>query len=190
MKPKSFDPEKILQVIAEVFARGGYEGTSLDDIIRETGLGKQSLYNAFGDKKAMLHKSLEVFGKDDPSFKALADAGLSGRARIENFFRELINMSIDPSNNGCLVTNLVLEKGDRDRDIYKITSKRWALVRDLFEAAVRAGRKDGSIADRGPSKLVAYSLMNMLSGLRVTFKVDRDVATIRKVIDMNLKALL
>jgi TetR/AcrR family transcriptional repressor of nem operon len=45
----------------EVFWTKGYEATSLDDLCEATGLSRSSLYAAFGDKRDMLFKSLDLY---------------------------------------------------------------------------------------------------------------------------------
>jgi len=43
-RPRSFDEDTILEAAAAVFVRGGYEGTSIDDLVRTLGLHRGSLY--------------------------------------------------------------------------------------------------------------------------------------------------
>jgi TetR/AcrR family transcriptional repressor of nem operon len=50
----SYDRDVVLDVCAELFRTTGYEGTSLDDIVRATGLHRGSIYSAFGSKRGLL----------------------------------------------------------------------------------------------------------------------------------------
>lgn len=190
MKPKSFDPEKTLQIIADTFARNGYEGTSLDDIIKATGLGKQSLYNAFGDKKSMVKKSMDCTRKENPAFAALLDKSKPGRTRIENFFREMSLDAQNPKSVGCLVTNLLLEKSNSDKEVAEVACSRWNQVRQLFHQVVLDGIKDKSIRSSLDPDLISLSLANFLNGLRVTYRANKDFKQIEKIIDLNLKTFL
>lgn len=45
--------ETILDCAAAAFARGGYEGTSLNDVVRESGLTKGAFYFHFGSKEEL-----------------------------------------------------------------------------------------------------------------------------------------
>jgi AcrR family transcriptional regulator len=58
-RPRSFDSAATLLEIRRCFARRGYAGTSLDDLAGATGLGRPSLYSAFGDKRAMFLRALD-----------------------------------------------------------------------------------------------------------------------------------
>ncbi|CAH0416185.1 helix-turn-helix transcriptional regulator [Periweissella fabaria] len=57
---KKFDPADVLQAIGLLFIKNGYNGTSLDDIVRETGLLRGSLYGTFGSKLGMFIATLEL----------------------------------------------------------------------------------------------------------------------------------
>jgi len=50
-RPRQFDEEKIIAAVRDLFWRQGYAATSLDDLMQVTGLGKGSIYGAFGDKR-------------------------------------------------------------------------------------------------------------------------------------------
>src|SRR5678816_734398 len=52
-RPRSFDEGEVLEKARAVFWDLGYSATSLDDIVRATGLNRPSLYGAFGDKHAL-----------------------------------------------------------------------------------------------------------------------------------------
>ena len=48
-RPRKFVEDDVIAAAGEVFAVKGYAGTTLDDLVAATGLGKQSLYNSFGE---------------------------------------------------------------------------------------------------------------------------------------------
>lgn len=190
MKPKSFNPEATLELIADAFARGGYEGTSLDDIIKKTGLGKQSLYNTYGDKKAMLKKSLGCHGLKSEAATKLKNCDASGRRRIEGFFEAVLSECGDQAGTGCLVTNLLLEKGGSDAEVKKAATARWNQTRQGLEAVIELGKKDKSIRANVDAEIVSYALMNLLNGLRVTARATNDCAKMKKVVQTSLDSLL
>lgn len=58
-RPRSFDPDEVLDRARAVFWNLGYAATSLDDLAAATGLNRPSLYAAFGDKHALYLAALE-----------------------------------------------------------------------------------------------------------------------------------
>ncbi len=48
--PRPFKEDEVVEKAAHFFARAGYNATSVDDLVIETGLKRGSLYKAFGSK--------------------------------------------------------------------------------------------------------------------------------------------
>lgn len=63
-RKKKFNQQDVLTAIGETFITYGYEGTSLDDLVKATGLLRGSLYSTFGSKRGMfvavLKQNIEV----------------------------------------------------------------------------------------------------------------------------------
>jgi TetR/AcrR family transcriptional regulator, copper-responsive repressor len=60
-RPRQYDPDQALAKAAGAFWKGGYAGTSLDDLAAATGMNRPSLYAAFGDKRDLYLKTLERY---------------------------------------------------------------------------------------------------------------------------------
>src|ERR1700683_5871232 len=75
-RPREYDPEQALAKAAESFWKGGYAGTSLDDLVAATGMNRPSLYAAFGDKRDLYVKTLERYQQQSRALSAqlLADS--------------------------------------------------------------------------------------------------------------------
>jgi len=50
-RPRAFDEALVLSQSRSLFAAQGYNGTSIDDLVKATGLLRGSLYKAFGSKR-------------------------------------------------------------------------------------------------------------------------------------------
>ncbi len=57
-RTRSFDQDVVLDRTVDLFARSGYEGTSIDDVVTATGLHRGSLYAAFGSKRGLFRAAL------------------------------------------------------------------------------------------------------------------------------------
>lgn len=57
-RPRTFDEGEVLSKARQLFATQGYNGTSIDDLVRETGLLRGSLYKAFGSKRNLFEMVL------------------------------------------------------------------------------------------------------------------------------------
>ena len=57
-RARSFDQDAVLDRTVDLFARTGYEATSIDDVVAATGLHRGSLYAAFGSKRGLFRAAL------------------------------------------------------------------------------------------------------------------------------------
>ena len=82
-RPRSFDEQVAVTQAAVLFADLGYEGTSVDDLVRSLGVHRGSLYSTFGSKRALYLRVLRehVEALDDAG--ANVDLTLLLRAAVE-----------------------------------------------------------------------------------------------------------
>jgi len=57
-RPRAFDEQVVLSQARTLFANQGYNGTSIDDLVKATGLLRGSLYKAFGSKRNLFERLL------------------------------------------------------------------------------------------------------------------------------------
>jgi TetR/AcrR family transcriptional repressor of nem operon len=60
-RPREFDEEGVLDPAMQCFWRRSYEATSVRDLVEKTGITSASLYNAFGDKRALYQRALDQY---------------------------------------------------------------------------------------------------------------------------------
>ncbi|MER6876072.1 TetR/AcrR family transcriptional regulator, partial [Amycolatopsis sp. NPDC000673] len=86
-RPRTFDEKQVLNAVRDQFWDAGYAATSLEDLMRVSGLGKGSLYAAFGDKRQLFLRALRSYTDDqhDALRKALSETPRSLRVPLTNF---------------------------------------------------------------------------------------------------------
>lgn len=107
-RPRSFDSAVALDSAAEVFWAQGFADTSLDDLSAAMGMGRPSIYNAFGDKQALFIRALERFRDTTGSAPLRAmDTEDSIRDALDAFFRRIVEYTTaDRSHLGCLIGSI------------------------------------------------------------------------------------
>lgn len=63
-RPRAFEIEVVLSQSRELFAARGYNGTSIDDLVKATGLLRGSIYKAFGSKRNLFVAVLKATFQD------------------------------------------------------------------------------------------------------------------------------
>lgn len=116
-RPRSFDKDKVLQVILEEFWSKGFATTSLDDLTNATGLSRPSLYAAYGDKTAIYGAALEAFGARmrEHAVPALHNAD-DLRTALSGFFNGALDVYFSGKTQalGCLVFSTAIADAPRD----------------------------------------------------------------------------
>ena len=60
-RPKEFDQDQALRKAIHLFCQQGFAATSTDDLMRVMDVGRQSMYDTFGDKRALFLKALDMY---------------------------------------------------------------------------------------------------------------------------------
>ncbi|HEU4539294.1 MAG TPA: helix-turn-helix domain-containing protein, partial [Polyangiaceae bacterium] len=63
-RPRKFDTRAVLAAARSEFQAKGYAATSCDDLMVATGLGKGSMYGAFGDKRQLFLSVLADYSSE------------------------------------------------------------------------------------------------------------------------------
>src|SRR5437667_12415975 len=105
MQAKPLDTrETVLASAVKIFARRGYAGTSVQDILRATGLSKPTVYYYF-ESKAGLFRAILAFAYDE-SFRLMQEQ-LHGKANCQQRLIEVAGALFDFANRHQNLTRLV-----------------------------------------------------------------------------------
>ncbi|MFY7855364.1 MAG: TetR/AcrR family transcriptional regulator [Rubrivivax sp.] len=171
-RERSFSEPEVVDRLADAFTTHGFGGTSMAVLQEATGLGKQSLYNAFGDKAALYRLAVEGAVARFSAGLSAAQAAPDGRAALALLFERLIEdcRSEQPSRQRCIVTCGLLEDLD-DPALRSLLEHKWLATHEFIRSQVERGQRDGSIASPRPSAALADQLMLAVGGLRVMARV-------------------
>ena len=168
-RPREFDETKVLDAAVACFWERGYEATSVRELAGRMGLTGASLYNAFGDKRALYHKALDRY--IDISFADRVrrlEGALPPLEAIRAFFAEIIQRSLDdPQHKGCLLINSALEVAPHDPEFRRVVTGVVAQIEAFFRRCVRAGQRDGSITKSQSAMDLGRTLLAAHIGVRV-----------------------
>jgi TetR/AcrR family transcriptional regulator, transcriptional repressor for nem operon len=88
-RPKEFDRDKALKRAMEVFWEHGYEATSTDQLLKAMGIGRQNLYDTFGDKRRLFLEALGLYATEGTI--AAREVLTSSGSALERIHRLLFN---------------------------------------------------------------------------------------------------
>ena len=168
-RPREFDEMTALEAAIECFWQNGYEATSVRDLAEKMGLSAPSLYNAYGDKRALYERALEHYL--DQSARALIkrlEESLPPKQAVRQFIGEIIRHSVnDPERRGCFLINSALEVAPHDRELRVFVADRFAEIESFFRRSIKAAQAEGTVPQNRAAKDLARLLLGVLLGIRV-----------------------
>ena len=168
-RPRHFDIDELRERVADVFIAHGYRGTSMSMLSEASGLGRQSLYNALGDKEAAYLQSIDCAVERNRALAAVMAEAPDGRQAVHRFFDKVIEVSAcaDRSRNACIVTTGLADGADSDAIAEKLQEK-WRELGSLLQDTIERGQRDGSVRADVASEVLGGLLMTLFVGIRVT----------------------
>ena len=189
-RPKEFERDVVLDRAMRVFWSRGYQATSIQHLVARMGIQRGSLYDTFGDKRALFFAAIDRYDRT-VSAKLLATLGDgSGKEAIRRFFRLKVKLSLEPGRpRGCLVTNSAAELASRDRGTATRVGAALAKIEAAFRHAVVRGQEAGEIDPARDPRALARFLTSSAQGLSVMAKISPDRAVLDDIVTVTLAAL-
>ncbi len=180
-RPREFDRDQALDRAMQLFWRRGYEKTSMSDLTEALGIGRQSLYGAFGDKRALFVECLERYTDDvlERTVIAPLDAPGSGLTNVRRTLDAWQAYAESDAFQGCLLGNSLAELGMQDPDLDRVIKKKLDRLRAAFERALARAKTDGELGRGTDAAALARSLTAFAQGAAMVAKVWREKSAIR-----------
>jgi len=190
-RPKEFDPPTALSAAVQVFWRNGYENTSLDALMADMHVGRQSLYDTFGDKRELYLSALEAYrDSTQAALRRLLASGQPIAACIAALLYGICKESRAEHERGCLLLSANLERDLNDKAIAALVRKNQTECEAIFEDALRRAQRAGEIAPDKDAKALARFFVATIQGMRSTARATSDRASLEQVARIALSTLV
>jgi len=186
-RPREFDEGQVLDLALATFWEHGYEGTSIDDLVAATGLGRASLYGAFGDKERIFARALEHYCARMGDALESGDDEPSARAALGRLLRALVTKSWPKSGpRGCFLLSTAVggDAPSAAREAYVEYAQR--LERALL-SLVRRGQDRGEFTRAADAHSVARLLAVLLQGIAAGARAGQSKAQLGAAIETALE---
>ena len=179
--------EEIVRAAGRLMHVNGYHATSLDDVLRESGVGKGNFYYYFKSKEdlgyAILDRLVEALIERtlEPCF---SDAEAAPLGQIRCFLGRVLEAQRERNCvGGCFLGNLAAELSDVHEGFRtRLAEVFSAWRRRLTAALVEAQRRGDVVASCQPAQ-VAQFLVAALEGAILMSKVNKDISVMEQCVD-------
>ena len=142
-RPRSFDTDAVIGQLCDYFWEHGYGATSLDELAKQLGVKRGSLYNAFGSKEVLFNAAFERYEK---KLYAAFDTPHQGLAAIAHYFRNIVEAATTQGvGRGCFFVNLLMSEEIPTVELQQAVARDKALLRQFLDNHLTQALTDGDL---------------------------------------------
>jgi TetR/AcrR family transcriptional regulator, transcriptional repressor for nem operon len=196
-RPREFKDQRVVEAAVDAFLDKGYAACSAQDLCEQTGLGRGSLYNAFGNKHELYIEALEHYDQEGISEQQrILQQSLSARERLQTLFEYALPFDFtEQQKPGCLIINAAMERGGIDDDVDRIFRRHVDILEKMIVQVLHEAIATGEL-QLPPSEVaenyvaeLADMAMSSFYGLRVLNKGTQNPALANRIIRGTLTAI-
>ena len=185
-RPREFDADTALDGAIGVFREHGFEGTSAEMLVKAMGIGRQSLYDTFGDKWGLYRSAVRRYEMGECA--AHLEALRSGVRAIDGI-DAMLRRGVETAYQPCLGVGSICEFGVSRPDLAEDQAPVAKTLRDAIAARVRAAQRDGDVTPELAPRAAAEFLIANIAGIRVAGRGGANRAALTGLAAMALNAL-
>lgn len=155
-------------------------------LVDAMGIGRQSLYAAFGDKWQLYCLAVRRYGLGECAEHI--DALRSGVRSIDGI-RAMLDRVVETAQRPCLGIGSICEFGTTKPDLTEIKASLARSLHGAIAARIREAQREGDVAAKLDADEAAGFLMANIAGIRVAGRGGARSATLAGLSDLALKAL-
>lgn len=173
------------------FRRSGYDGTSIQDLVDATGVGRGSLYAAFGSKEGLYLAAMDRYRESYalPLIEVLRQGAPSRELLREVLVAAVDEIVRDGSRRACLIVGAAVGRISQDPQVTAHVQSTTELLEDALHQVVAQAQADGQLSDGHDARTLARYLVMTMHGLRVMGSITSDRASLMSVVETALDAL-
>ena len=190
-RPKEFDQEKALRQAIRLFSKQGYAATSTDDLMRVMNVGRQSMYDTFGDKRALFLKALEKYVTESVhSITVELEKPSSALSAVQNALVTFAERKDLSSAEGCMGLNAISEFGQRDANITRVIRKAARLQRQTLVRVLTRAKNQREFSSNADLDSMADFFESTLAGIRMAAKAGKSRQALRNIAAFAARAYI
>lgn len=190
VRPREFDRDEALDRAMRVFWVKGYSATSTDDLLEAMQIGRQSLYNTFGDKRKLYLEALDRYQQRSIAghIDRLTHAS-SPIAGIKALFLGLITEDAGSREMGCMGVNSVGEFGASDADVNAIRAAGGKRLKQHLLARIGEAQRIGEIDPQMKADEIALFINATMQSIQLNARAGMAPAALRRIAKFAVERL-
>ena len=191
VRTRAFDKSSALASAVELFSCKGYSDTSMDDLVKATGVSRYGIYGTFGNKRELFELALERYaeGMGKQSFLRLLEPDAS-IVQIRAIFDERIeSMCRTGESRGCMLCHTAMELAPHDHEIQGVLQKFLKRMSKAFAIGLESAQEKGAVKADLDVRSGGEFLTGALFGLTVLARSGFPRKTLDDFVDNTMASL-
>jgi TetR/AcrR family transcriptional regulator, transcriptional repressor for nem operon len=186
-RPKEFDPEHALDKAMHLFWRLGYDNTSLEDLLREMGIARQSLYDTFGDKRSLYLEALAHYrDQTNGQMQKMLTEIPAVRDGFAKLLYGLAAETREQHERGCLLLSANLQRDTKDVVMRDFLRDNQARVEEIFKQALKRAQKQRELSKSEDPAALARFFVATIQGMRALARLKSDRKALEQIAHIAL----
>ena len=174
----------ILARVAPLFNQQGYSGSSLSDIMQQTGLEKGGIYNHFKSKEQLALQAFDysIALLDQRIRAALAEKkhAIERLFALLSYFQELVDDP--PIPGGCPILNTAIESDDTETALRDRAREAMDVLRSTVRRIISKGIERGEIRPEVDVETWTSVMIATLEGAVMLSRLYQDTVHMRRAV--------
>ncbi|BAH37108.1 MAG TPA: TetR/AcrR family transcriptional regulator [Gemmatimonas aurantiaca] len=190
-RPRQFDEDQVIDQVTRTFWERGYANTSIADLETATGLGRQSLYCAFGDKHALFVRALERYATlGERHMPVTAFSSAAPLEQLRCMLRATIDTATAPDAPGaCLMVQAMTEFGTTDAEVLARCRANSTRIETWVGRLIEQAAAVGALAPGLTPATVTTLVMAQHFGIPILARSGVPAAQLQSSVDLLLQQI-
>jgi AcrR family transcriptional regulator len=190
-RPRAFDRDQALRAAQRLIWQHGYEAMSLSQLEIAMGIGKTSLYAAFGSKLELLQEAADLYLQEaGGKLRGVLDGDTNTYEAMAHFLEICAEDFTDPSRpKGCFLVAAAPVCSEENVQAIMFLRDRRAAVGNLIRSRLERGITDGDLTADVPIAALSEYIMTVVHGMSIQARDGSTEQALRQTVALALLPL-
>jgi TetR/AcrR family transcriptional regulator, transcriptional repressor for nem operon len=186
-RPRSFDTDAVIDELCDYFWEHGYSAVSLDDLAKQLGVKRGSLFNAFGSKEVLFNAAFERYRQ---KCRLNFETPHQGINAIAHYFQTAIALATDKGmGRGCFFVNLLMSDDLPTPELQQAIDFDVAFIKHFFHEHLDRARLEGQLSEMISAQAGVDILFGAMIGVFALARTRATPLMIQEFVNHNLRGL-
>jgi AcrR family transcriptional regulator len=161
---------RVLDAAVDLFARQGYDATSVAQVIGQAGVAKGGFYHHFASKDALLYEVYgDLIGQQLAGLDEILGRGLPPAAALREIITDLVVSTAASAQRAMVFWRELQRLGDERTAEYRTARRRY---HDAVQSLIADGQASGDFATAASPDIVTFTIFGVVNELPLWFRPD------------------